>query len=76
MPGYGFSLTRIFPYKDSVYYRIYDSILTREKNGQRKPAIWCITHSESKRRITKRRRRRKGQLSTIAFSFCKKRECS
>ena len=43
MPEYGFSLTRIFLYKD----RIYDYVLTREDMGQRKPVFWNILCSEN-----------------------------
>ena len=38
MQEHGFSLTRIFPYKD----RIKDSVLIREYTGQRKPIFWDI----------------------------------
>ena len=43
MPGYGFSLTWLFPYKD----RIVDSVLVREYAGQRKTVICYILHSIS-----------------------------
>ena len=38
MPEYGFSLTRIFPYKNS-YFPV-DSILIRENTDHRKPVFW------------------------------------
>ena len=38
MPEYGFSLTRIFRYKD----RIVDFVLIPESAGQRKPVFWHI----------------------------------
>ena len=38
MAEFGFSLTRIFPYKD----RILDSVFLREYTGQRKPVFWYI----------------------------------
>ena len=38
MPGCGFSVTRIFLYKD----KIVDFILMRENTGQRKPIFWYI----------------------------------
>ena len=41
MPEYGFSLTRILPYKD----RIVDSVLIREYTGQRKTVYWHILYS-------------------------------
>ena len=43
MPEYGFSLTRIFLYKD----RIYNFVLIREDTGQRKPVFWNILCSEN-----------------------------
>ena len=43
MPEYGFSLTRIFLYKD----RIYNYVLIREDTGQRKPVFWNILCSEN-----------------------------
>ena len=43
MPEYGFSLNRIFPYKD----RIYDYVLIREDTGQRKPVFWNFLRSEN-----------------------------
>ena len=42
MPKYGFSLTRIFSYKD----RIVDSVLLRENAGQRKRVLWHISCSD------------------------------
>ena len=39
MSEYGFSLTRIFSYKD----RVVDTVLIRENTGQRKP-IFCLTY--------------------------------
>ena len=39
MPEYGFSLTRIFPYKDRIYYAL------RENTGQRKPVCWYTLRS-------------------------------
>ena len=41
MPEYGFSLTRIFPYKE----RFVDSVLVPENTGQRKPVFWHILRS-------------------------------
>ena len=38
MSDYGFSLTRIFPYKDGIY----DSVLIRENTDNRKPVLWYI----------------------------------
>ena len=42
MPGYGFSQTRIFPYKD----RIVDSVVIRENTGQRKPRFWHMLRGD------------------------------
>ena len=41
MSEYGFSLTRIFPYKD----RIEDFVLIRENAGQKKLVFWYILRS-------------------------------
>ena len=41
MPEYGFSMTRILPYKD----RIVGSVLIQENTGQRKPVFWHILRS-------------------------------
>ena len=42
IPEYGFSLTRLFPYKDSIC----DSDVIREYTGHRKPEFCHILHSE------------------------------
>ena len=41
LPEYGFSLTRIFPYKDRIEY----SVLMRGHTGQRKPVVSYFVHS-------------------------------
>ena len=41
MPEYGFSLNRIFPYKDGIF----DSVLICEYMGQRKPVFLHIFRS-------------------------------
>ena len=43
MREYGFSLTRIHPYKD----KIYDSVLIQENTGQWKPVFSHILRSEN-----------------------------
>ena len=43
MREYGFSLTRILPYKD----KIYDSVLVRENTGQWKAVFSHILRSEN-----------------------------
>ena len=42
MQGYGFSMTRILPYKD----KIYNFVLTRENTGQWKPVFSHILCSD------------------------------
>ena len=39
MVKYGLSLTRIFPYKDSIY----DSVLIQENMVQKKPVFYAVT---------------------------------
>ena len=44
MPEYRFSLTRMFPHND----KIFDFVLIREYEGQRKPVVWHILRSITK----------------------------
>ena len=41
--AYGFSPTRVFPYKDRIFH---DSVLILENTGHRKPVFWYTLRCE------------------------------